>query len=539
MHRNLAILVAVGVAVWGRLVTAKEPESVAEAIRIEAVRPNNSEQGRPLPLTCHWNTGLHRNSAGWTPSEQMRLIEKGHFLLPWFGHPAHRKELTQQTLRDFIAYYETPIKKARELKLPICLMATQWERRLSRPPYVDLPPDKNPNIIKADGEIRRGVSPFSPVGPWREAGTTWTASEAMKKLQQWYPDPPLVIFLSNNEHGKLIWHQAEQSRRYLEKYGKGKDDDFKRKVVADGWIERYRALQEGMREGLISPAWKKNAIFVGYAAFGPPHLGRWGGWPRYSLHSTGRIDPYPLMWDGGSPSYYVHDWNPSADHIVWSPQVESMNLVFIKKEALRLNPNFWLEMSVWDGGNKEKSPRNSYRLKGQTYNPRRYAGFVQFGMWLLRPRAVREFRVWTYPSQEGMPYFMAIVEAVDRVHNNATLRRFWRKGELVPNRAHKHPYRAGIPKEYQHEDRWFLLDADVNPQTYPWNVYWNVPVFSLALVRGEAPKRQWLVYAHSPVQQRENVKLTIPDYREIAVDVSVGGSFYLVEEATGRIKPVR
>ena len=251
------------------------------------------------------------------------------------------------------------------------------------------------------------------------------------------------------------------------------------------------------------------------------------------------------MWDGGSPSYYTHDWNPSTDYTTWSPQIQFMNLVFMQKEAYRLNPDFWLEHSVWDGYDGERgekrrpSKRAVYRLKGQTVSPARYGGFVQFGMWLIRPRAVREFRNWIFPAKEGMPYFMAIVEAVDRVHTSPTLREWWRHGQLVPNRAHKHPYQSGIPKEFQHADRWFLLDANVNPQDHPWELFWNVPVFSLALTRGKAPERQWLIYAHSPLAERKGVKLTIPDYRTISVDVAVAGSFYLVDEKRRSVAAVK
>ena len=65
---------------------------------------------------------------------------------------------------------------------------------------------------------------------------------------------------------------------------------------------------------------------------------------------------------------------------------------------------------------------------------------------------------------------MAIVRAVDRVHNDPLLREFWRRGELVPNRARKHPYRSGIPETYSASDRWFLLDADANPPNDPWTI---------------------------------------------------------------------
>ncbi|HHW08528.1 MAG TPA: hypothetical protein GXX29_00985 [Firmicutes bacterium] len=93
------------------------------------------------------------------------------------------------------------------------------------------------------------VSPFGPVELWREVGKKWTSG----RMQEWYPDPPLILFVSNNEHRKLAWHEVEQDIRYLEMYGPGRDDEFKRDVVAQAWIERYRALQEGMREGLVNP----------------------------------------------------------------------------------------------------------------------------------------------------------------------------------------------------------------------------------------------------------------------------------------------
>ncbi|MBM4037234.1 MAG: hypothetical protein FJ290_01860 [Planctomycetes bacterium] len=527
------------------LAIAADAKLVADAIRAEATRRNDDKEGRPLPLASHWCCGKHPLSEGWAPAHQLRLIEEGHYLLPWFAHPPTEAQLGKEGLDAFLKYYEEPMKRAAELKLPLTIVGTQWECLLSAEPYIKLEPEKNPNVVTVDGKVRKEVCPFGPVELWDEVGRKWTDNPQLKRLQAWYPDPPLVIFLSNNEHTKLRWHKAEESRRYLAKYGKGKDDDFKRRVVAEGWIERYRALQKGMRDGLASGAWRERALFVGYEAFGPDHMGRWGGWPNYSLHSKGRISPAPLMWDGGSPSYYTHDWNPSRDYTVWSPQLEFMNLAFMLREAWKLNPNFWFEFSVWDGYDgprREKeypSPRTLYRMKGQAYNPERYGGFVQFGIWLLRPRAVREFRGWVFPAEEGLPYFMAIAEAVDRVHRSDVLRKFWRQGELVPNRARQHHYQAGIPDEWKGEDRWFLLDASVNPQEFPWELHWEVAVYSLALVMGQAPERQWLVYAHSPVKERKGVKLTIPDYQQITVDTSPAGVFWLVDEKAGRVEGVK
>ena len=546
MNRYYLMVVVIGLS-GVPIARAEQTRGVADAIRIETTRPNDDPAGRPLPLVSHWNTGMHPRSKDWGPASQMQMIEQGHHVLPWFPFGSGI---------SFAEYYESPLKKARQLKLPLVFVGTQWEYKLSGEPYLGLPPEKNPNVVTVEGKTLRKVCPFGPIEPWREVGTTWTNNRLMKQIQECYPDPPLVIFLSNNEHGKLRWTEVETSRRYLEKYGESRDDDFKRKVVADGWIERYRALQEGMRQGLANDTWKKNSIYIGYDTFGPPHFGRWGGWMQHSQYSEGRVDPGAPTWDGGSPSYYTDDWQARTDYTVWSPQVEFMNLVFMRREALKLNPRFWFEFSVWDGYHadpeREKrypAKRGVYRTAGQTYNPERYGGFVQFGMWLMRPRAVREFRGSTEPWNDragedgrvthegGGPYFMAIAQAVDRVHTNPILRHWWRKGELVPNRAHKHPYQAAVPEEYRDEDRWFLLDTNLDAER-PWNLETQIRVFSLALVQGEKPYRRWLVYAHSPLKNRKNVKITVPDYRELSVDVSVAGSFYLIDEKGGRVKLV-
>jgi len=303
-----------------------------------------------------------------------------------------------------------------------------------------------------------------------------------------------------------------------------------------GWIERYRALQEGMREGLLSPAWRKNAKFIGYEAFGPAHFGRWGGWMEYSLYTRGRIDPNPLAWDGGSPSYYVHNWNPSTDYTVWSPQIESMNWPFMLAEARRLNPDFWWEVSVWDGHQpgKDSDMRKVYARRGQTFTPRRYAGCVQFGMWLLRPRVVREFRGWVHPAEEMKPWLTAIVASVDRVHRSGTLVRFWRKGRLVANPAGKHPYQRKIPAEYKDAERWFLLDTSLTPNR-PWKLSTELPVFAVALADGRKPRRRWLVYAHAPVKPRKDVRITVPGHGAVTVDVAVGGSFHVMDEKAGTV----
>ena len=504
---------------------------VAEEIRHEAALPNQSDIGRPLPLAATWNTGQF--PTGFTPDYQMHLIEQGHYILPAFFLPPPKNRGPGEDPGD--AYFEAATKKAAALKLPISFVGTEWESVLTTDPnYFNLPPDKNPNVIGLDGSIQHKLDPLGPVDPWKEVGKKWTSTPLMNKLQEWYPDPPLVLFVSNNEANRLRWYEAESSSRYISLYGKAKDDNVKRQVVGDGWIRLYRAFQASMREGLTQRNWCDNAKFIGYDAFGPSCFGRWFDWEKYSLNIPGRIAPWPLAWDGATPSYYLYDWAQIADNLVWSPQVESINWVFMLEEAHRLNPDFWFEISTWDG---DAQKREYFTILGQVFNPERYGGMVKFGMWLLRPRVVREFRGYTDTVANAGPYFLAVAAAVDSVHKEPLLRKFWRHGELVANHAEQHPYQSNVPAEYHKVDRWFLLDTKLDPPR-SWWLMTNLPVYSLALVLGQSPEREWLIYTYCPLGPKPKVEIFLPDYGQITIDASPSGVYYQVVERTKVIKRI-
>ena len=170
--------------------------------------------------------------------------------------------------------YEPVVKELARLRLPLSFLATQWESELTYDKaFLDLPPDQNPNVVGLDGKVQHRVCPFGPIEPWREAGRRWTDNAFFHRLQDWYPDPPLVLLISNNEHAKLSWSEVEQSPRYLDKYGRGRSDDFKRKVVGDGWIERYGKMLESMRAGLVLFAiFSSLGMVVSYFRGMPPGL---------------------------------------------------------------------------------------------------------------------------------------------------------------------------------------------------------------------------------------------------------------------------
>src|SRR5690606_36670385 len=150
---------------------------------------------------------------------------------------------------------------------------------------------------------------FSPVEPWRVLGRKWTDNPGVDALERLYPDPPRVIFVSNNEAHDFRWYNAEKSKYYMERFGEGRSNAFKRDVWGKGWIERYSAMIEGMRSGLSDEQWKENSIFAAYSALGPDHLGRpdlteEDGWRYYSTATEERVSWEPLAWEGAIPESY-------------------------------------------------------------------------------------------------------------------------------------------------------------------------------------------------------------------------------------------
>lgn len=521
-------------------------EDTAAAIRAEALRPNMAADGRPLPLWSAW---------GSETAKQIQFVEQGHYAIPMFYNDMVRATAGPEVK----AFHDRfgPIKRAKELGLPIGFVTigdpnSAHEAMLRHPPFSVLPPEKSALAYDSKGQIIKGapLSPFGAIEPWNELGRKWAGCLQMRILQEWYPNPPLVVFLSNNEVGGLHWKRIGEDFRCPPKARNTKDDDLKRQVTGDGWIERFRALQGAWKAGLTEP-WRKAARFIGYEATAPYFMGRsWGLVQNYSLISKGRVAPWPLAWDGGSPSYYsmhgVHGRMPDG---VWSPMVEFQSFNYLVPAMHRLNPDFWHEMSIWDGvftesidASGKDSRERFYAAAGLTYTPQHLAGYAQFGMWLTRPRIARDFGLDPRP-----PFMQALVESVSRVHRDPALREWWRKGELVPNKAREYPFKFDFPKEFEKEDRWFILDTDLDPPE-PWTYGHDDPgattskftrfaVFSIALTRGGGGARQWLVYTFAPMTERKGVKIKIPGYgRQITVDAPVQGAFYEVDERADTVK---
>ena len=529
LRRCRALLAPLLLAAGGVIAAPGAQERAVGSIRQEATLDPAGPEGWRLPLAASWNMGDVPDGFG--PDYQIQEIEHGEYLLPWFGlsvpRPPPGAPSNYPSSTDAPHYFEAAIRYLAEHHLPVSLETTQFEALLSE--VSAQYPQKD-----ASGKPL-ALSPFDPIEPWYAVGQAWAHHPTLRRLEQLYPDPPLVLFISNNERTKLT--ADELHAPYIDPAPH--ELTARRRAIGDAWIERYRAMERGWRESLEAPLWRAHAVFVGYDAFTTPAMGRWGGWPAYSLYVPGRTDPWPYAWDGASVSFYLHDWAPDSDFTVWSPQIEAMNFVPVLKEVRRSEPDFWFELSVWDGQlpGEPTDKRVFYAQRSQQFTPQRYAGMVQFGMWLLRPRVVREFR---NPQDDRIrfgAYFEALLAAVARVHEDATLRRFWRAGRLLENPVGGHPYEEALPTELATRARWFLLDCSANPPR-PWQLTTPLEVYALALEQGRAPHREWLIYAFSPRNSAMDVEVRVPGGPRVRVPAAVEGAFTLLNESGGTARRV-
>ncbi len=154
---------------------AQDPSrQLLDEIIAEATRANQGPGGRPLPLAAHWN-GSGARRAGFSPEYQLQLLRQGRHILPWLEWPPTAESLEhafqadkprrQKYIDDRLREYEPILKEFARLRLPLSLLAVQWESGLSlEPAFFNLPPEANPNVIDLDGKVQPQSLPVRPGG---------------------------------------------------------------------------------------------------------------------------------------------------------------------------------------------------------------------------------------------------------------------------------------------------------------------------------------------------------------------------------------
>jgi PKD repeat protein len=528
-----------------------------------------SQEANPLPYAANWESGSNNRLEGFSPGWQMDMIEKGHCLLLQFGYNYRFGDWFVESYLD--EYFRDPIEKASNYGIPLGFKTTQPESMLFGDPWISLPPEENPNAVENDGTVQDKVSPCGPVEHWRTVGECWVnphllvnygytpsdwwSNPLLSRFQDWYPDPPFVIWLSNNEAGDLDLEDVDEDYRFQNAYSGDPNYDswqFRNEIIGGnteltnpgaggygtghGYIPRYNAMFDGMRDKLHE--WADKIKFVGYI-HDPLCFGRWDGWVQYiPAPIPGRFSTIPFTWDGSSTSYYVNGWQYNSDYTGFSPQLESMNLPFQRDYYRQVKGDFWWEISTWFDPVYVDRIRN----QGQEVPPERYGAFVKWCMWLTRPRAVRDFKYSTETRAESWQWYEAIVDAVDEIHVNPTLERFWKYSEPV--------LLTDIPHPWQHRDefwpelfynsneraRWYQLPNILTYEPTSGDDYSTIHsrifnVWIMANVMGTFPEREWLIYANSPLEAEMDVTAILPGYGTINLTAERGGTYYLVRES--------
>jgi len=535
-----------------------------------ASQPANGPEGRPLPLAGSWNIGRwyqqpwtgwgqggdHTQKPGqdasrpkaWDPTYFTELIEAGRYVLPTFPDPMTMDAPAGELVRLGVRF-EPALRYAAEHRLPIAFRDWNLADVVAKHEnhkdggYSN---EATARFIKHGKQLGRKASPIGAIERWREFGRAWGGSGFVRAMAEIYPDPPRVVYLNNNEAGKVRVRDLDESAtRFVARYGSDLGRQEKAKILHEGYRERYHALFDAAREA-APEGWSDAMTYVAYNAFPWPKLR--SGTPLRVENSADLADVYHewSYFDGAIPENYMNHWQVGrgkTDFSSWSPQAEATTYEPMAEAVFEADPDYYFAMIGWEGGipSRRGTPPNAYATGDfgggavKKWDFDRYEGMVQFGLWAARPRVLREFRGGATRDAYYQKTWEVYLDVVDRVWKTPALQPFWKHGELVEN-----PEITWQPGNTGDLKRWYLLHSDVNPPAKTWpKIYTRgsvkLRVFPMAIRLGEAPGRRWLLYAHAPLGAVAAAPITLPGFGEVTVDVSRRGSFYIIEEATGEI----
>ena len=460
--------------------------TMASQITSQLTQAFSNAAEKPLPLVANWNVGIPEYSDGLDPMYMINRLANGEHIVPtWKLDPYYNDTIG-------LSYYEESIKKAAELGLPLVFILPSPESALIKDDvYFSMDKSNNPNVITPDGTVLPKLSPFGPNSLWNEVGGQWSTTSLMAQLQAWYPNPPLVLFIDEDSSTKLLWSELSSSSRYQTQYPQDGTDEFKRTLVNAQWVEKYRQLHKGFRDGFTNNNWKQNAKFISRNLLAV-NMGATSEWQKSATTTHLHANIWPLTADGLTVDVAL-DGNKALLN----------NLPFMLDEAKSINPDFVTQLSIDAHQNIVDADK--------------YRGYTQFALWFLRPSIIRQTPNKS-TKDEINPLFQQVVDSVELVNGSDILADFWKNGKLV--KTGDSNYNLNIPTEYQSVPREFLLKTNANST-----------VWAFALEKGVAPNREWLVYVQSPEGNLSDVPVSVPDVGDILVDSSKRGNFYSMNES--------
>lgn len=547
--------------------TERTAEAALVTLTVEpAPHPLREAFDAGLPVAGCWNTGENQQTegqdAGYSPDWQYdRIVNYGDPILPtfeWFD------DFAPNAVASRPVYYQPLFDYAAEHSLPLVFVGRNFIDlfRLNPPWQGDTPVDHPFHIKASDGSVVKRASPWSPnVHQWYALGQK-VGSYLATEFAAHYPVPPAVYLMDNNETGYDEMGESLQDTRVptvvtnaYANLPQHEASQVHRAEYFRAMSLRYAEFRRGLRDALPE-GWKRIKMLA-YGQFGnefgaahyEPDKLRYS-FPWGDAGGGGAIHNH----DGMSCNVgYLHNWSSGLPGLVRSPQMEAGNVLHaLQQYRGTCNPDFLLESLFWNGKNVSKDV---------------WQGVIRCVLWQTRTQLNRLF---VGSSQTVAATFDRdmdpLLRAVNEVHENPVLRRFWEKGRLLPNRWTRdfvaqpkanqydtatgfgHPYWWNVPVEFTDTDRLYLQHIPQNNRLVPWNTLpgepgpdarlfdrWGsdrshnaeIPVFAIALQDGE----DYLLYVHAPNGALEDVEVQIcpignTPAAAATVDVPVPGAFY-------------
>jgi len=522
------------------------PHAVA-AVKTESALPTTGGATRPLPLLSHWAIEVPQSNpeVGWGANWQHDQIVAGKLFLPWIRLPNPLYWHNGQPSPDWTYQFQEILEYAAANGLPIGIKTYQPEAAFytSGMPinFVGFAAADNP-CAYISGARQNIADAIDPGTSWYDCGYMFWDNAIADWIQTLHPNPPRVILYNNNEGTKLTSFNIATSQRVIDAYPTVASYTTQQKIelVFDLYEARFNDMWDGMK-ARMSANWASVIEVVNYSPFNAGlgyFYGRYTYAPNYWGWRTGEQAAEHRRCDGFSQQWYNNHSSQALSHYdqVNSPQMHAtwwpVQLDFIFSE----NAEFWLELATWYG--------NSQDISWSGMNPSGYQGMCLYGMWMIRPRVLREYQDATAKitgSVSGFSYgtfWDNVVAAIQRIHDNDTLRAFWQDSELLANGVETVPTlfanASALPVDaaFDTTDNWFKLTTSVDPGAYTADTT-KVPVWAIARERGDTPNRQWLIYAFATDTDRTGVTVTVPVYGDIVINIPETGGYWVATEGGG------
>lgn len=536
-----------------------------------------------LPVAAAWN--CEGTPCRW----HVEQVQAGHRLLPSVFFPNYDAfDVHCSNARQIGMFVDPNADALRWLaanNLPLCLRTNNISNAFERSKrYRGGDFATQPIVYRrlADGTLDQipRTDPFAGNAAWETEGRLWGASPWVKRIGEFHPSPPWLMFVENNEG------QYDEVRNYIAA-GQWKPALDTLSVRMAAWV---KANGTAVPDDAVTLFWQSRAAQYGtlYQAF--REASPWPGVPLTTAAYGGSMvlqsptiprdadeigyDPEGLSYDALSPAQYITPTNGDLTSVWFWSQISNKIPAWEWLEkmgpgtgdsGLGKGRNAWREVSV--SVNPEGAVAATNAGRHEVVTPALFDAWCGWLLWSLRePGRPMLLRHWngsalkpdgafsSDPRLAGVThgdYILAAAKACDRICEHPTLREFWLKGRpvVVPG-APAHPtdvFRAKFapgtqyPRAGDSDTRWRCLDCDQNTPRSDWK--WG----TLTLPSGEKRngvtgsnkvwacatelEGRWLVYAFSPCKLTAPIRLTIPGAGDVTVDPPQPWAYYLVEPA--------